>query len=76
MDTGRSRYGEGDLLAVPALREDGATISVEFTIVPLREADGTILGLAAVVRDVSKRFDELRASRRRIAELEAAARRP
>ena len=76
MDTGRSRYGEGDLLAVPALREDGTTISVEFTIVPLREADGTILGLAAVVRDVSKRFDELRALRRRITELEAVARRP
>src|SRR5499433_4290213 len=36
MATGQSRYGEGDLLSVPALRADGATISVEFTIAPLK----------------------------------------
>ena len=35
MQTGQSRYGESDLLAVPALRKDGAAISVEFTILPL-----------------------------------------
>lgn len=39
MATGESRYGEADLLAVPALRKNGATISVEFTVVPLR-SDG------------------------------------
>ena len=38
MQTGQSRYGESDVLAVPALRKDGTTISVEFTIVPLRES--------------------------------------
>ena len=31
----QSRYGEGDLLSVPELRQDSATISVEFTIHPL-----------------------------------------
>src|SRR5215469_15670306 len=35
--SGKSRYGESDLLSVPALRKDGATISVQFTIAPLRE---------------------------------------
>ena len=34
MQTGQSRYGAGDLLAVPAQRKDGTRISVEFTIVP------------------------------------------
>ena len=32
MQTGQSRYGESDVLAVPALRKEGTTISVEFTI--------------------------------------------
>src|SRR5215469_5540860 len=30
--SGRTRYGAGDLLAVPALRKDGARISIEFTV--------------------------------------------
>src|SRR6201993_1336736 len=32
-----SRYGEGDLLAVPAMRKDGRPVSIEFTILPLAE---------------------------------------
>ena len=34
MRTGQSRYGDGHILSVPALRKDGARISVEFSIVP------------------------------------------
>src|SRR5437764_12598949 len=30
MRTGESRYGHGDLLSVPALRKDGAPLSIEF----------------------------------------------
>src|SRR5690349_9509771 len=30
MESGKTRYGAGDLLAVPALRKDGRRISVEF----------------------------------------------
>src|SRR6266496_534385 len=33
--TGESRYGHGDTLSVPAIRKDGAGISIEFTIVAL-----------------------------------------
>lgn len=68
MATGESRYGEADLLAVPALRKDGATISVEFTVVPLR-SDGRMIGMAAVMRDVTKRFEETRALKRKLADL-------
>ncbi|WP_188262121.1 PAS domain-containing protein [Azospirillum tabaci] len=67
MKTGESRYGSGDLLSVPATRKDGTRISVEFTIVPLKDADGAMLGMAAVMRDVTARFDELRALRRQAA---------
>lgn len=68
MATGESRYGEADLLSVPALRKDGATISVEFTVVPLR-SDGRMIGMAAIMRDVTKRFEETRALKRELAEV-------
>jgi PAS domain S-box-containing protein len=67
--TGESRYGEGDVLAVPALRKDGATISVEFTILPLRDATGAMVGMAAILRDVTARFEEFRKLRRQLADL-------
>ncbi len=68
MATGESRYGEADLLSVPALRKDGATISVEFTVVPLR-SDSRMIGMAAIMRDVTQRFEETRALKRRLAEM-------
>jgi PAS domain S-box-containing protein len=67
MATGQSRYGEGETLSVPALRADGATISVEFTVVPLKSAGGQMTGIIAVMRDASKRFEEMRTLRRKLA---------
>jgi PAS domain S-box-containing protein len=72
MTTGVTRYGSGDILAVPALTKDGRRISVEFTIVLLHGDDGKVSGIAAILRDVTERFQELRTLRRRIAELSAA----
>ena len=69
--TGQSRYGAGDLLAVPALRHDGTRISIEFTITMLKDGDGQVTGMIAVLRDVSGKFEETRALRKRVAELEA-----
>ena len=74
MATGESRYGEGDLLSVPALRRDGATISVEFTVVPLKNPAGEMIGIIAVLRDATKRFEEMRALRKKLAEAEKSAR--
>ena len=68
-----SRYGEGDLLAVPAMRNDGRRISIEFTILPLHDAAGTILGITAFLRDVTDRFEELRSLRRELAALKPQA---
>ncbi len=72
MATGHSRYGAGDVMAVPALHRDGHRISVEFTIVPMRDAGGVMVGMAAILRDVTARFEELRALRRRLAVAEGA----
>ena len=76
MATGESRYGHGDLLSVPALTKDGRRISVEFTIVMLHDERGEVAGTVAVMRDVSKRFEELRELRRRLAESSQAKARP
>ena len=54
MEGGESRYGHGDILAVPGIRKDGAAISVEFTIVPLTNEAGRLNGVAAIMRDVTK----------------------
>jgi PAS domain S-box-containing protein len=73
MATGQSRYGEGEMLSVPALRRDGATISVEFTIVPLR-SDGQMTGIIAIMRDATRQFEEVRTLRRKLADAEKSSR--
>jgi PAS domain S-box-containing protein len=72
MASGETRYGK-DVLAVPALRKDGTTVSIEFTIQLLRDASGRVEGAAAIVRDVSARFQREKALRTRLRELEAKA---
>jgi PAS domain S-box-containing protein len=69
METGHTRYHEGQTLSVPALRRDGSRISVDFTIVPFTDDAGRLTGIAAVMRDVTKTFDELRSLRREVASL-------
>ena len=71
METGQSRYGAGDLLAVPAITKDGRNISIEFTIQMLRGPGGEILGPVAVLRDVTKRFQREKEMAKRLKELEA-----
>jgi len=71
MATGTSRYGAGDLLAVPAIRKDGSSLSVEFTIQMLKDEAGRITGLVAILRDVTKRFQREKELGRKLKELEA-----
>jgi PAS domain S-box-containing protein len=63
MRTGQTRYGDGQILSVPAVRKDGARISVEFTVVPFADTNGQMTGIAAIMRDATKTFEELRALR-------------
>jgi PAS domain S-box-containing protein len=67
MRTGQTRYGDGQVLSVPAVRKDGARISVEFTIVPFANDAGQMIGIAAIMRDATARFEELRTLRRQLA---------
>lgn len=72
MVTGVTRYGR-ELLAVPALRKDGTRISLEFSIALLRDASGAPIGAAAILRDVTARWQQAKAMKERLAALEAKA---
>jgi PAS domain S-box-containing protein len=72
MQTGITKYGR-EALAVPAMRKDGSRISIEFTIVLVRSAEGSVLGAAAIVQDVTARWERDKALRSRLAELEKMA---
>ena len=72
MRTGHSRYGAGEILSVPAMRKDSARLSVEFTILPLRDPAGRMEGIAAIMRDATKRFEQIRALQKEIAALRSA----
>jgi hypothetical protein len=57
MKTGKTRFN-GSLLAAPAICKDGTRIFVEFTIVRIRNDDGKLLGSAAILRDVTTRWNQ------------------
>ena len=63
---GETRYGAGDLLSVPAMTRNGRQISVEFTIILLYDASHEINGMAAILRDATARFEEMRRLKRQL----------
>jgi PAS domain S-box-containing protein len=65
-----TRYGEGQLLAVPALHKDGRQISIEFSIQLLKGVDDAVEWVVAFIRDVTERYDREKQLRARLANLE------
>ncbi len=70
METGVTRYGS-ELLAVPALNKDDSRMSVEFTISLLSDDAGKPVGTAAIMRDVTERWQKEKELKKRLAELES-----
>ena len=66
MQTGKTRYGT-DLLRVPAAHKDGRRLSIAFTVTLLPGA------IVAFMRDETARWNEERALRDKIKELEKKA---
>ncbi len=71
MATGVTKYGS-DPLAVPAMKKDGSRISIEFNIVLLRAPTGELLGAAAMIQDVTARWQQQKELKARLAALEKA----
>ncbi len=71
METGVTRYGDGQLLAVPASHKDGRQLSVEFSIQLLKDGAGRIEWVVAIFRDVTERVQKDNALKLRLKELEA-----
>ncbi|TWG87059.1 PAS domain S-box-containing protein [Cupriavidus gilardii J11] len=69
MATGTTRYGH-ELLKVPAVNKDGGAMSIAFTVALLKNERGDVTGIVAVIRDETERFQQERALRKRLAELE------
>ena len=58
-----------------SIHKNGHRISVEFTIVPIKYGAGQMEGFAAVMTDVTKRFDELRSLKQQITNVAASTER-
>ncbi len=69
MASGESRYGT-DLLSVPASHRDGQRLSVDFSIVMLKNEQGKVTGIASLMRDMTTQRQKEKELRERIAELE------
>jgi PAS domain S-box-containing protein len=70
MATGITKYGH-QVLAVPAIVKGGGRISIEFNIALLRAPTGEILGAAAMIQDVTARWERDKALRERLSAAEA-----
>ena len=70
MATGITKYGH-DVLRVPAVDKQGRSLSIAFTVAMLHSPDGKVSAIASIIRDETSRFNEERALKKRLAELEA-----
>jgi PAS domain S-box-containing protein len=70
MQTGETRYGT-EVLRVPAVHKAGRRLSIAFTVALLSAPTQEIQAIAAIIRDETSRWEEERALRQRVAELEA-----
>jgi PAS domain S-box-containing protein len=70
MKTGITKYGN-DVLRVPAIDKAGRSLSIAFTVGMLFSSDRKVTAIVASIRDETNRFNEDRALRKRLAELEA-----
>ena len=69
MATGKTKYSKGTL-AVPAITKSDNRISIEFTIVLVTSDSGEPQGTAAVIRDVTERWQKQKELKKRLKDLE------
>jgi PAS domain S-box-containing protein len=69
MQSGETRYGT-EILRVPAIHKDGRRLSIAFTVALLFSPTREVQSIVAIIRDETSRWEEERALRQRLAELE------
>ncbi|MFZ4859221.1 MAG: PAS domain-containing protein [Desulfuromonadaceae bacterium] len=69
MASGETRYGT-ELLSAPGIRKDGTRLSLEFSMVIVRDEKGAVLGTGAIIRDITARFQKEKALKERLKVLE------
>lgn len=69
MASGETKYKTG-LLSSPGVRKDGARISLEFSMVLLRDETGAMQGCASIMRDVTERWKKEKDLKERLAACE------
>jgi len=58
--TGKFSHHPSELLNVPALTRLRATVSIQFTVAPIKGSDGEITGILSIMRDFTETREELR----------------
>jgi PAS domain S-box-containing protein len=69
MASGETKYKSG-LLAAPGLRKDGSRVSLEFSMVLLRDDAGTLQGVASIMRDVTAHWQKEKELKERLTSCE------
>ena len=70
MNTGQTKYLT-EKLTSPGVRKDGSRLSLEFSMVLLRDDQGGIEGCATIMRDVTARWQKEKELKERLASCEA-----
>lgn len=70
MASGETKYKTG-LLSAPGMTRDGSRVSLEFSIVLLRDEGGGMCGCGTVMRDVTVRWQKEKDLKSRLAACEA-----
>lgn len=73
MASGETKYKTG-LLSSPGVCKDGSRISLEFSMVLLRDEAGEMEGCGSIMRDVSERWQKEKALKERLAVCETRSR--
>lgn len=69
MASGETKYKTG-LLSSPGVRKDGSRVSLEFSMVLLRDETGVMTGCASIMRDVTEQWQREKSLKERLSACE------
>jgi PAS domain S-box-containing protein len=72
IETGHEKYA-GRVLTTRSVHKDGSRLYVDLAFALIRDDSGAVVGVLSTARDCTARYEEERALRTRLSELEAAA---